>query len=82
MKLYLKTTKDKYELPVAVAASTQELARMLGMKNSSVKSHISHHDKGWLKIEFEDEERGTNGKSTNYNDHIDISVGDVCKRTG
>ena len=30
MTLYLKVTKDKYELPVAVADSKKELARMLG----------------------------------------------------
>ena len=56
MKLYLRTTKDKYELPIAVAASTQELAEMLGMKNSSVKSNISKGNKGWLKIEVEEDQ--------------------------
>jgi hypothetical protein len=30
MTLYLKVTKDKYELPVAVADSKAELADMLG----------------------------------------------------
>ena len=30
MKLYLRVTKDEYELPLAVADSAQELAVMMG----------------------------------------------------
>ena len=34
--LYLKVTEDKYELPIAVAESQAELARMLGLKLNTV----------------------------------------------
>ena len=30
MTLYIRTTADKYELPIAVADSPKELAQMLG----------------------------------------------------
>lgn len=40
--VYMKITKDKYELPVAVAESTIELAKICGLKNSgSVRSMIN-----------------------------------------
>ena len=40
--VYMKITKDKYELPVAVAESTTELAKICGLKNSgSVRSLIN-----------------------------------------
>lgn len=49
-KLYLRTTTDKYELPIAVASSASELAKMLGVTPATVSSSISHHHKGWFKI--------------------------------
>lgn len=40
--VYMKITRDKYELPVAVAESTTELAKICGLKNSgSVRSMIN-----------------------------------------
>ena len=40
--VYMKITKDKYELPVAVAESTTELAQICGLKGSgSVRSAIN-----------------------------------------
>lgn len=40
--VYMKIIKDKYELPVAVAESTTELAKICGLKNSgSVRSMIN-----------------------------------------
>lgn len=47
--LYLAVTSDEYELPVAVADTTKELAAMTGRNHKSIKSCIS---------------RGFNGKST------------------
>lgn len=38
MTLYMKVTRDEYELPVAVAETKAELARMLGMKREKVRS--------------------------------------------
>lgn len=55
MTLYLRTTTDKLELPVAVAESPTELGRMLGLAPGSVSTSISKHHKGWFKLEVEDE---------------------------
>lgn len=52
-KLYLRTTQDELELPIAVADSPTELARMLGTTENNVSSCISKHYKGWYKIEIE-----------------------------
>lgn len=56
MRLYLRTTIDKYELPIAVAETATELAKMLGTTQGCVSSSISHKRPGWYKLEFEDEE--------------------------
>lgn len=55
MKLYLKTTTDDLELPIAVAGSAEELARMLHTTKGSVKSAISHHYAGWHKVIVEED---------------------------
>lgn len=39
--LYVATTHDKYELPIAVADSTRELAEMLGVKRETISIYIS-----------------------------------------
>ena len=58
IKLYLKVTKDEYELPLAVAESPGELAKMCGTTRNMVMSAISHHHKGWIRIEIgEDNEQ-------------------------
>lgn len=54
--LYVKCTTDKYELPVAVADSGAELARMLGISANSVWSMISKGISGYHKIEIDDKE--------------------------
>lgn len=46
MKLYLAITRDKYELPLAVADSPNELARMCGVKPNNVSSAISNWKSG------------------------------------
>jgi len=38
----MKVTRDEYELPVAVAETKAELARMLGIKRDHVRSAFSH----------------------------------------
>lgn len=55
-KLYVKTTGDKLDLPVAVADSPGELAKMLGTTAKSVLSAISHKHKGWYRVDVEEEE--------------------------
>ena len=52
--LYIKCTTDKYELPIAVADSCNELSRMLGLSLNSVYSMISKEISGFHKIEVED----------------------------
>lgn len=54
MTLYMKCTTDKYELPIAVADSGAELARMLGITVGSVWSCISKHKSGYHKIVVEE----------------------------
>lgn len=56
MKLYMRTTTDHLELPLAVAASPRELASMLGTSEGNVLTNISHGRRGWLRIEVEDED--------------------------
>lgn len=54
MKLYMRTTMDEYELPVAVAESARELARMIGTSPDVVYSCVNKR-RGWYKIEVPDE---------------------------
>lgn len=41
-RLFLKVTKDKYELPLVVADSARELAGILGISQDRIYSAISH----------------------------------------
>ena len=41
MILYIMVTRDKYELPLAVADTAAELARMVGVTTNAVLSGIS-----------------------------------------
>lgn len=55
MTLYMLVTKDKFELPIAVAESTRELAMMLGVSPNIVSSSYSKKYSNWKKVEIEDE---------------------------
>lgn len=65
MTLYMMTTKDKYELPLAVADSMQELARITGANLNSIQSCLCHkrtrvnktdkHWSKWHRVEVEDD---------------------------
>ena len=55
--LYIATTKDKYELPIAVADSTKELAEMLGLDHKTVSMYMcesNKHRKGFYKVDITD----------------------------
>lgn len=57
--LYMKVTDDEYELPIAVAGSVSELARMLEMKPTTISHLLSVAKKnGWkstyVRIEIEE----------------------------
>ncbi len=56
MKLYVRTTTDRLEVPIAVAGSAKELAEMTGTTPACVLSSISHGHKGWCRVEVEDED--------------------------
>lgn len=44
--MWMKVTRDKYELPVAVAETVYELADMLGVTVNSIYSSMYHFRKG------------------------------------
>lgn len=60
-KIYMRVTDDKYELPVAIADTETELARMLGVRRNAVASALSNHKAGRHKktvyrcVEIDDE---------------------------
>ena len=58
MTLYIRTTADKYELPIAVADSPKELAQMLGIKAESVRRCLlrAHPTPHWYKVEVEEDD--------------------------
>ena len=59
MTLYMKVTRDEYELPVSVAETKAELARMLGIKREHVMTAFSHAKKyknpTYVVVEVEDD---------------------------
>ena len=61
MILYMEVTTDKYRLPVAVAETLAELARLRKSTASSICKSIHHcqarHIEGkYIKVEIEDDE--------------------------
>lgn len=56
MKLYMKVTKDEYQLPLAVADSAQELAAMVGASTNTVQSCISKKYPQWIRVVIDDVE--------------------------
>lgn len=48
--LYMATTKDRYELPIAVTDSVSELAEMLNMKPTTISIYLSLNRPGFYKI--------------------------------
>ncbi len=64
-RIYLRTTLDELELPIAVAGSVSELSRLTGTSEGTIRSSISHHNRGWHRILVEEEDEDN-----------DISAGD------
>lgn len=50
MTIYMKCTTDRLELPIAVADTARELARMMGVSYNSVYSEISRGYGGYHKV--------------------------------
>lgn len=44
--VYMKVTKDKYRLPLAIADSAEELARICNVSKGCIFSSISHGKNG------------------------------------
>lgn len=57
MKLYVKYSLDKYELPIAVADSPKELAKMVGTTANVVSSSITHKRRGYAVVETKEDEK-------------------------
>lgn len=55
MTLYLKVTRDRYELPMAVARTQAELARIVGVGKSAVSKGLQNEHSGYKKVEVDDE---------------------------
>lgn len=53
VKVYMYVTRDKYELPIAVADSEAELAQMLGVSKRTVITEVCRCKKSnWTKGRF------------------------------
>ena len=51
MKLYIKATTDKYELPLVVEDSPTKLAQKLGLNRHSVATMCSKQINGYHRVE-------------------------------
>ena len=61
MTIYMKVTKDRYSLPVAVADSPKELAALCGVSPNAIYSGFSHEKKGdwkspYVKVVVDDDD--------------------------
>lgn len=50
--LYMKVTRDEYELPMAVATSPEELARILDVKKKSILDGVYRRNKYGSKSQY------------------------------
>ena len=60
MVVYMEVTKDEYELPVAIADSPEQLAKICGTTSGTMRSFISHEKAGrkkskYKRVEIEDD---------------------------
>lgn len=56
MMLFMKVTRDRYELPLAVAQTQAELARIVGVDESTVSKGLRNERSGYKKVEVEDDD--------------------------
>ena len=49
MTFYIAVTPDEYELPMAVAETTEELARLMGVSGGTIRSHLYKVKSGIVK---------------------------------
>ena len=60
MIVYMEISKDKYELPVAIADSVEKLAKIRKVSANSIASRMYHCKRGgywcrYIKVEIEDD---------------------------
>ena len=59
-RIYMEVTRDKYSLPIAVADTAQELARMRGVETQQVYQAVAKEYKikkpRFVRVEIEEEE--------------------------
>lgn len=61
MIIWMLVTNDKYELPVCIADTAEELSRLSGFSVNSIRASVAHVKSGrqkssiFKKIELEDE---------------------------
>ena len=55
MKLYVKYDRYKPHLPIAVADTKEELAKMVGMNLNTVRSSLSQGRGSFAEVEIDDE---------------------------
>ena len=59
--VWMAVTRDKYQLPYAVADSAEELGRIIGKNMNAIYSAVSHSKTrgakwcGYVKVEVDDE---------------------------
>ncbi len=62
MTVWIKVTKDEFELPVAIADTAEELAEILGVDRSTILSAVRRYERGevsfsvYRRLEIGDEE--------------------------
>lgn len=61
MTLWMKVTLDEYELPIAVVTSSRELARCVGVSDSTVAAVLSNAKRRggrccYVKVEVDDDD--------------------------
>ena len=58
--IWMCVTQDRYELPVAIADSASQLARLMRVSENSVSSAVSHYEAGryskskYIRVEVEE----------------------------
>ena len=57
MTLFMKVTRDRYELPLAVARTQAELARIVGVDESAVSKGLRNENSAYKKVEVDDEDQ-------------------------
>ena len=52
----MAVSRDKYELPYAVADTAAALGRLLGVKANTIRAAVCHGLRGYIRVEIPEEE--------------------------